>query len=779
VRQSEPTPETVKGRADKLRLELGNAISRTGNSRLSQLWSDWESRLLHIADESQRRPEVVTAFVGGTGAGKSTLLNAILGVRLLPVNQMLACTAAISEVAYTESPFYSAEIEFVSPEEWKREKENLLGDIAEASGTGDPLDDTQADSETPAKLVREAREKLWAVYRPNEDAEPADFDFHDLEEPPDIARALKRGKELTETSDLKEFRKWIAEYLDSGHRYWPIVKVVRVRGRFPALACGAKLVDLPGLNDPNEARERITRTYLKTCKFVWIIFNIKRLFTRDIWNLMLSADFVRQVVMDGRVGALSFVGTASDDIDLDAGIEQFHLSEDSTEAQVVRARNTEVRKAVARQLREISSRLVSNAGENGSRAEELTSAFLKAGVFTVSAKEYLRIAGLSKTQAVILNSEKDTEIPSLRQHLEKICAEYGVEAHSASLHRQIDVVEDELRRELASQRLRLEQMAETSVAQRKEVHEAAQAAQKFLRTDIADLNERFIQNLESDEEVFRERLKASTQRARYEIGHVLSRWSRMHWATLRAVVRRKGRFVGSTGTHDFPGDLARPILDPIVLAWAEFFGDRLGAALDKWTDRLLLKADQHCNQVAAILTKTVRSEPTDTSEANHISQMTEKILRELLSQTKTEMQQKIDKVRRSLYETVPERIRSEMVPAFDRAANESGPGMKQRIIESLSNHVNHVSQVMFDDSEQMISEGIRQLVDALSRNYREMTEAVDRQVGIVVENAKLFAEGSGTSSAQQQLAVLDLLSDIVSVPSEAQRKFPQPTAGTP
>lgn len=779
MKSAEPKPQAVQARAENLRQELGNAISRTANPRLVELWADWESRLRRISQESHRRPEVVTAFVGGTGAGKSTLLNAILGARLLPVNQMLACTAAISEVAYADSPDYSAEIEFVSREDWEREKEHLLDDIEEASGTGDPLDDTKTDSETPARLVREAHEKLWAVYRPDEDADPADFDFRDLQEPLEITRALKRGKELIETSDLKEFRKWIADYLDSGHRYWPIVKVVRVRGRFPALACGATLVDLPGLNDPNEARERITRNYLKTCKFVWIIFNIKRLFTRDIWNLMLSEDFVRQVVMDGRVGALSFVGTASDDIDLDAGIEQFRLSDDSTEAEVVCARNAEVRKAVARQLREISSRLVSNAGENGSRVEELASAFLKAGVFTVSAKEYLRIAGLSKTQAVILNSERDTEIPSLRQHLEKICAEYGVEAHSASLHRQIDVVEDELRRELASQRLRLERMAETSVAQRKEVQEAAQAAQKFLRTEIADLNERFVQNLESDEEVFRERLKASTQRARSEIAHVLGRWSRMHWATLRAVVRRKGRFVGSTGSHDFPGDLARPILDPIVLAWAEFFGDRLGAALDKWTDRLLLKADQHCSQVAAILTKTIRSEPNDASAVNHISQTTEKILRELLSQSKTQMQQQIDKVRRSLYEKVPERIRAEMAPAFELAAGESGPGMKQRIIETLSNHVNHVSQIMFDDSEQMISEGIRQLVDSLSRNYKEMTEAVDRQVGIVVENAKLLADSSGSASAQQQLSALDLVAEIIHLPSEPHRKSPQTAAGTP
>ncbi len=53
--------------------------------------------------------------------------------------------------------------------------------------------------------------------------------------------------------------KQIKKFLYLEERFWPIVKTVRIRGPFQALRSGAKLVDLPGINDPNEAREEITK----------------------------------------------------------------------------------------------------------------------------------------------------------------------------------------------------------------------------------------------------------------------------------------------------------------------------------------------------------------------------------------------------------------------------------------------------------------------------------------------------------------------------------------
>ncbi len=44
---------------------------------------------------------------------------------------------------------------------------------------------------------------------------------------------------------------------------------------------------------------------------------------------MQSEEFLRQIVMDGRADALTFVGTAADDIEIESGIDEFGLSEDA------------------------------------------------------------------------------------------------------------------------------------------------------------------------------------------------------------------------------------------------------------------------------------------------------------------------------------------------------------------------------------------------------------------------------------------------------------------
>ncbi len=38
---------------------------------------------------------------------------------------------------------------------------------------------------------------------------------------------------------------------------------------------------------------------------------------------MQSEEFLRQIVMDGRADALTFVGTAADDIEIESGIDEF------------------------------------------------------------------------------------------------------------------------------------------------------------------------------------------------------------------------------------------------------------------------------------------------------------------------------------------------------------------------------------------------------------------------------------------------------------------------
>ena len=204
-----------------------------------------------------------------------------------------------------------------SRESWQKEIELLLADWRDATtGNGDG-----ESGDNCLEMSRAVRDRLWAVYKPSDDADPNAFSPLNLVEPPEVAQALDKGMADFRSANLDEFRKLVAKFLDSKHRFWPIVKSVTIRGPFAPLRDGAKIIDLPGINDPNEAREAVTRTHLKTCRFVWLIFNIKRALTKATINLMQSDDFLRQVVMDGRTDSLTFVGTASDDVDLETGIE--------------------------------------------------------------------------------------------------------------------------------------------------------------------------------------------------------------------------------------------------------------------------------------------------------------------------------------------------------------------------------------------------------------------------------------------------------------------------
>ena len=86
-------------------------------------------------------------------------------------------------------------------------------------------------------------------------------------------------------------------------------------GPYPFLAGGLELVDLPGLNDPNEARVEVTREFLRTAPFVWVVFPMVRGITEDVQRILREEKLLRTLVLSGTYSALSLVGTKADDID--------------------------------------------------------------------------------------------------------------------------------------------------------------------------------------------------------------------------------------------------------------------------------------------------------------------------------------------------------------------------------------------------------------------------------------------------------------------------------
>jgi len=642
--------------------------------------------------------------------------------------------------------------------------ELLLADLRDA----EKLAAQDGVADPPAQqLSRAVRDKLWALYRPSEDAEYASFDPFNLVEPPEIKFSLDTGFTELTCANLKDFQKHVARYLDSQHRFWPIVKSVQVRGPFAPLRDGAKIIDLPGLNDPNEAREQVTRMHLKECRFVWIVFNIRRGLTKDIVSIMQTDDFLRRIVMDGRAHSLTFVGTVADELgDLSAAARQFALAEDAPELDIITARNREVRRHLRTELKELAYSLAESAKEGKETADKLAAALRSSKVFTVSSLEYLRLLKLSRAHPKGLTNLGQTEIPGLQEHMHRICATHGVAMHCQTLNRQLELILADVEAELRSHEASIKNRLDISERGQKEMRAAVDAARSFLERDLDSVRELLAQDLESAQATLAERLKRAVERAKQELDQTFLRWERIHHLTLRAVCRRGGVHVG-THRNDFPADLSKPILDGIAFAWSDFFGERLHQSLEKWTERLLRQSQEYRTRLRDSVAAVPDLGSNVLTNLQGIFVTTEKVLRELLAQTNNQMDAKIQHEQRTLYESIPGQVRANMEQAFQDAADEKGAGMKRRIVEVLARHAREVSNVMFDDARDAIVNGVRKLNDWLTREFTSMIEAIIRNAGLAAQN---LVAGRSDRTAEAMAAEQKLLGELAGILERLQQK---------
>jgi len=222
------TSRSPHDRIGQARNEVHGFIDRHGDDRLRSLWHDeWEPRFRHLAEQIRKQPEVAISLVVGPGAGKSTLLNALIGARVLPVSNMRACTAAISEVGYAEGALPGTHRVSSPANRGSTKCTSCLADFrdnptAGGGGTGPP---TRAwTSPGPS-----ATSSGPFTSPPRTPTPPGSTPSTGRSRPRSSA-ALDAGFIEIVSEDLDQFRKQIARYLDSKFRFWPIVKSVAVRG---------------------------------------------------------------------------------------------------------------------------------------------------------------------------------------------------------------------------------------------------------------------------------------------------------------------------------------------------------------------------------------------------------------------------------------------------------------------------------------------------------------------------------------------------------------------
>jgi energy-coupling factor transporter ATP-binding protein EcfA2 len=623
---------------------------------------------------------VSVALLGGTGAGKSTLVNSLIGAQILPTSTVAVCTSSITRVRYRPGDQFSAEVEIVPFETWEKQLK-LVADDIKASQVGD----TEESSYINLSVVPEDEAKrIVAVYGQTAyDEFLITGDRSILVESDQIREAFEKQRIQFSFPTTDEIRQEVARYLTSKDCFWPIVRTCLIEGPFEGFDHGGELVDLPGLNDPNEAREELTKKFLETAKFVWVVFNMKRSLGKELTKVLESRDLLNRLMAGGRLSTMTFVGTHSDDVST-VNPDEVGMTDESSISEIALARNELAQQELERNLRTIAlSIAVGNS--NDRQTQEIVAQLIASPVFMVSASNYLQIAGKIKSRVpLIFEDPYETNIPQLGNHLKSLSIEAGPKANAFTIISSIEEVVAELAtRAQGAKTSALFQSQQGDTAKEQFLDELAQSSQS-LHADSKKAVSRLRRSLQEAVSRFKDGSAIDKAVVGKLVALKSDKWRHLHWATMRATSSRGGRYASPTfGEIDLIQDISKPVITKAMLPWTEFFEKDLPSLTLQATNGLRGAVEVYTNTLAAL-----------GSGNDELKALLDELLPDLAADVSESVEASLDVAQKNVIAEISRRqqelhsvtesaIAKAMEGVFAKAAQERGSGMKGRMTTTL------------------------------------------------------------------------------------------------
>ncbi len=683
----------------------------------------WRNEMAAIRALVDQQQHVRIALVGTTGAGKSTLLNAVLGQEVLPVGVMQPTTAFVTSVQYGTGESYRVLIRFCTESEWRKDLDLFAAILSPGE------DDLEEERSESARVVDAARKRITAVYGIKPDDTVTREQIMGWDTPAEIERIFSQGSiESMEFEDARTMLDYLRKMVRGESQLWPLIKQVHIAGPYECLRGGIELVDLPGLNDPNEARVEVTRDYLRTSPFVWVVFNMVRGLTQDINRILYEGRLLRTLVLSGAYGSLSLVGTKADDIDMHVAIE-LGLAEDCSVEELIHAYRERTVPVVREQLSQMIRDMTSGDGQSEA-VEHLLRLAAQAPVHAVSANAYIkikRIAPLRKDYGI--EREEDTGIPGLHAHMARIAEESGTAFNVQLARKRLKQLGVEIAFFLSG--------STSDVPP--EVVEVRRLIDREL-IGFKHLMQSAFDHAKQRVELYRERFVAGVVPMLHQsaegVRKVTDDWRRMHWAQLRAAVHRGGVFKSPTTGHlyDLNEDLTEPLLARLPVSWEQFFTHDIDRAVDEYVIKTKDTGRNYSERVRLIV--ELRFNLLDDGVEKQLKWFEEKVA-SLAQASKTQLLNRVIRIRGELTAKIPAVACRHMEPVYATVMQISGKGMKKRMLDVLIPAALGAARPIYETIQTDLLEGLDELVKEVRGLMASLARTAHDQAGTVAHNAQV------------------------------------------
>jgi GTP-binding protein EngB required for normal cell division len=722
--------------------------------------------------------ELSVCFLGNSGVGKSTLINALVadGHTVVPSGGVGPLTAQALTVRHGVQP--KIEVEYHGPgrlwqlvfgleSSWKFElgqpraqddtPEEALAEVeADPVGPQDQDDPTLADAKQHGRLETRKVAELLVTGGQSQDS-PVAYLIDSLREalgfrrkwgtvphPVDVARIehitqvlklAKRGSKYLREGSAEELKPDLKDHA-SGFLA-PLIKTLNVWWTSPLLSDGVTLVDLPGLGVIGDPRPEVTRAYIREKAKVVVLVVDHRGITEPVARLLRDSEFLAKLMhtTDDPSGnpVLVVAVTKVDDVadseysdDEDRDFSEYFTSVCDRTIPLVRS-----------QLRGEIESLWQEDGELGETKRSVIENLLATlQVYPLSAVQYRRLIAGRKSD---LSSTEQTNVPSMinglkalrieqeRQRDVKVREHFGtllegvassirlVEAQWLDENRRLEEIE-QLRGELETFIGPLRRQFDTLQGQYREFLRAT------VPSRIADL------------------VKTAKERARNQIQRYLNRLGKAHWGTLRASVRRGGRFSGATEI-DIQREFALKFEEPIAETWGKEILKDIRKRTNDYANGCLALVEQVVDwahdQGARVQQKVVEAQrDAIRADADRLKAVGREMIKEVRDKNATLLIEAIDgpirKRCRSFIDSSADRgvgVKLRILDLYEQLSDEVTDAAEKPAIKILTGLFKEVEAEILDafEGHRDPLESISDAIVASQQRYRDRSDAQKRK----------------------------------------------------